>query len=127
MENKNLFIQKTSIERFIFAIENKMYVKAHELLEDDWREYKNIYRQTNIEKFRTQAKAVQGLINGATALALYFEKKRPNSYKKIWKVFEKHAPLLDEINLENMNKYYEAKDTLLKINKTIPKDIRSNN
>ncbi len=115
----NIFTQETSIERFIYAIENNMFVQAHELLEDDWRNYKNIYKQTDNEIYWIKAKAVQGLINGATALALYFDKKRPHSYEKIWKVFEKYEPLLKESSLENLEKYFYARDLLIKINSTI--------
>ncbi len=119
MYDKSIFIQKTSIDRFIFAVENGMYVQAHELLEDDWREYKKIWKDTQDEEYRKKAKAVQGLINGATALALFFIKKRPHSYKKIWEVFEKYKALLDCIELNEKQKYYEARDLLIKINKTI--------
>lgn len=119
MVNKKIFNQETSIERFIYAIENRMFVEAHELLEDDWREYKKIYKETNHDSYRIKAKAVQGLINGATALALYFDKKRPLSYEKIWAVFEKYKPLLDEVDLPNLEKYHKAKEILIKINNTI--------
>lgn len=119
MKDKNLFTQKTSIKRFIFAIENRMFVKAHELLEDDWREYKKIYKQTNNESYKIKAKAVQGLINGATALALYFDKKRPNSYIKVWKVFKKYQSLIKISNLENLDDYLKAKNILYSINNSI--------
>lgn len=119
MIDKTVFVQETSIDRFIYAVENAMYTQAHELLEDDWREYKNIWRETQNEIFWKKAKAVQGLINGATALALYYDKKRPHSYEKIWKVFEKYKPLLEEIDLPQMNKYFMARDLLIKINKNI--------
>ena len=36
----SIFNQETAIDRFIFAIENEYYAEAHELLEDDWRDYK---------------------------------------------------------------------------------------
>ena len=36
----SIFTQKTSIDRFLFAVENGYYVEAHELLEDDWNMYK---------------------------------------------------------------------------------------
>lgn len=114
-----IFNQKTSIDRFIFALENSMFVEAHELLEDDWREYKKIFKETNNESYKIKAKAVQGLINGATALALYFDKNRPESYKKIWIVFEKYKSLLNEIDIPNIEKYHVAKELLIKINEII--------
>lgn len=114
-----IFNQETSIDKFIFALENSMFVEAHELLEDDWREYKKIFKETNDESYKIKAKAVQGLINGATALALYFDKKRPESYKKIWAVFEKYKSLLNEIDIPNIEKYHVAKELLININEII--------
>ena len=71
----NIFNQKTAIDRFIFAVENGYYVEAHELLEDDWNFYK---KQGELNK----ALVLKGLINGATALALYHIKKDQRVIKK---------------------------------------------
>ena len=89
-----IFNQKTAIDRFLFAIENGYFVEAHELLEDDWNVYK---KQGQKEK----ALVLKGLINGATALALFFIKKKPERYNKVWPAFLKYIPLLDDIELEN--------------------------
>ena len=104
----NIFNQKTAIDRFIFAVENGFYVEAHELLEDDWNFYK---KQGEVNK----ALVLKGLINGATALALYHIKKRPESYKKVWLAFEKYTPLLDDVDFEEKEKYYKVKDLLIKL------------
>jgi hypothetical protein len=104
-----IFNQKIAIDRFIFAIENGYFVEAHELLEDDW----NLYKK---QGQREKALVLKGLINGATALALFYIKKKPEGYKKVWPVFLKYIPLLDEIELENKEKFYKAKDLLIKIN-----------
>ena len=104
----NIFNQKTAIDRFIFAVENGFYVEAHELLEDDWNFYK---KQEELNK----ALVLKGLINGATALALYHIKKRPESYKKVWPAFEKYVPLLDAVDFEEKEKYYKVKDLLIKL------------
>ncbi|MDD3055616.1 MAG: DUF309 domain-containing protein [Aliarcobacter sp.] len=108
----NIFNQKTAIDRFIFAVENGYYVEAHELLEDDWNFYK---KQGELNK----ALVLKGLINGATALALYHIKKRPESYKKVWPVFEKYVPLLDNMDFEEKEKYYKVKDLLIKLSKYV--------
>ena len=104
----NIFNQKTAIDRFIFAVENGYYVEAHELLEDDWNFYK---KQGELNK----ALVLKGLINGATALALFHIKKRPESYKKVWPAFEKYVPLLDNVDFEEKEKYYKVKDLLIKL------------
>ena len=106
--NYAIFSQKTAIDRFLFAIENGYFVEAHELLEDDWNMYK---KQGQKEK----ALVLKGLINGATALALYHIKKKPEGYKKVWIAFEKYLPLLDVVDFEEKEKYYKAKDLLTKL------------
>ena len=108
----NFFNQKTAIDRFIFAVENGFYVEAHELLEDDWNLYK---KQGEKEK----ALVLKGLINGATALALYHIKKRPESYKKVWPAFEKYVPLLDVVDFEEKEKYYYIKNRLIELSKKV--------
>ncbi len=107
-----IFKQKTAIDRFIFAIQNGYYVQAHELLEDDWNKYKK-------QGLKNKALVLKGLINGATALALYHIKKRPNGYKKVWPAFEKYVPLLDDVDFEEKDKYYKAKNILIDLNSKI--------
>lgn len=112
MYDKTLFFQDSAIKRFIYALEEGLYVEAHELLEEDWKVYKK-----NEEK--DKAKALKGLINGATALALYFIKNRPEGYKKVWPVFEKYKDLLELMEKEEINNFYKARDLLIEINSTI--------
>lgn len=102
------------IEEFIKIVKEEKFVQAHEILEDDWR----FYRKKGL---KAEEKAIQGLINGATALALFFTKNRPASYEKVWKVFEKYEHYIDEANLENIEKFHEAKELLQKINEKIKK------
>ena len=109
MYDESKFTQELAIDRFIYAVENNFFVEAHELLEDDW----NLYKKQGEKK---KALALKGLINGATALALYFEKKRPNGYLKVWPVFYKYLPLLDEVDLENKERFYFAKELLISKN-----------
>ena len=110
----NIFKQETAIDKFIFAIENGYFVEAHELLEDDW----NLYKK---QGQKNKALVLKGLINGATALALYHIKKRPAGYQKVWPVFLKYLPLLDDIEIEDKNKFYEAKNLLIEKNSFIVK------
>jgi predicted metal-dependent hydrolase len=98
-----------SIEEFISAVSQEKFVEAHELLEEEWKYYKRIEQ-------KSKAKAVQGLINGATALALY-KKNRPDAYVRIWKVFKKYKILIEE--LDNSEKYHEASLLLELKNKSI--------
>lgn len=112
MYDKTIFTQSSAIRRFIYALENKLFIEAHELLEHDWKQYKKSGE-------KAKAKALQGLINGATALALYYTKNKPEGYKKVWPVFEKYKHLLDIVELEEKEKFHEAKDLLILINNNI--------
>ncbi|MBU0923767.1 DUF309 domain-containing protein [bacterium] len=108
----SIFNQKTAIDRFLYAIENDYFVEAHELLEDDW----NLYKK---QGQKNKALMLKGLINGATALALFFIKKRPAAYKKVWPAFLKYIPLLDGLEIEDKDKFYKAKEILLNINNKV--------
>jgi hypothetical protein len=108
----NIFNQKTAIDRFIFAVENGYYVEAHELLEDDWNFYKK-------QGQKNKALVLKALINGATALALYFIKRKPDGYKKVWPVLFKYIDLLDDIEIDDKEKFYKAKQLLISINSKI--------
>lgn len=112
MYDKSVFTQSKAINRFIYAIEQELYVEAHELLEEDWKKYKKSGQ-------KDKAKALQGLINGATALALFYTKNRPEAYKKVWPVFEKYSHLLNTVDLEDIEKFRKAKDILIRINNNI--------
>lgn len=107
-----IFNQRTAIDRFLFAIENNYFVEAHELLEDDWNKYKK-------QGQREKALVLKGLINGATALALFHIKKKPKSYEKVWPTFLKYIPLLDSIEIEEKEKFYKAKKILEDLNNKI--------
>jgi len=112
MYDKTKFTQLLAIDRFIYAVENNFFVEAHELLEDDWNMYKKLGE-------KDKALVLKGLINGATALALYFEKNRPSGYQKVWPVFNKYMPLLDKVSLENKNRFYDAKKLLIMKNTSV--------
>ncbi|MEA3512176.1 MAG: DUF309 domain-containing protein [Campylobacterota bacterium] len=82
---------------FINMINEKKYAASHEILEPLWLKLK---KEKNIK----EAKLIQGIINGAVSLALYYEKNRIEPANRIWKVFEKYIYLVDELDLE-YNKY----------------------
>ena len=62
---------------------------------------------------------MESLINGATALALYFKKNKKAGYEKVWPVFHKYLPLLEEVELEDKDRFYFARDLLIKKNKLV--------
>lgn len=90
------------IDRFIEAVRDERFVEAHEILEESWKELKKIDK--------TEANLQKGLINGATAIALYLKGKTEPS-KRVWETFEKYRDLL-ELNFQDSDKYRVAQKVL---------------
>lgn len=88
------------IDEFISLILNKQFVEAHEVLEHDWKELKKAGQ-------KDKAKFIQGLINGTTAIALFY-KGREAAFIKVWATFQKYTPLIDIIELDEKEKYIKA-------------------
>lgn len=102
----------SDIDKFILAIKNEEFIQAHELLENQWKEYKK-------QGLKTKAKYIQALINGATALALYKIKNRPQAYIRVWSVFTRNKDLILDIELDEKEKFIEASKILEQKNKKI--------
>lgn len=101
----------SAIQTFITMVQNEEFAPAHEILEHDWKEYK---RQGEVQK----AKALQGLINGTTALALY-KMGKVEGYKKVWETFLKYHTLLDTLELDEKDYFLEARALLFKKNEEV--------
>lgn len=96
---------KSDIDGFIKLVKEADYVEAHEVLEHDWKELKKQGR-------KAEAKYLQALINGATALALFYIKKRPEPGQRVWEVYERNKYLFDELELFEAEKYQEVMKVL---------------
>lgn len=105
----------SAIQTFITMVQNEEFAPAHEILEHDWKEYK---KQGQLQK----AKALQGLINGTTALAL-FKKGKPEGYKKVWDTFLKYHTLLDTLELDEKDYFLKARELLFKKNEEVTRLI----
>ena len=92
------------IDEFISLILDKQFVEAHEVLEHDWKELKKAGE-------KDKAKFIQGLINGTTAIALFY-KGREAAFLKVWSTFQKYKHLLDIIELDEKEKYIKAMNIL---------------
>jgi len=92
---------KSDIDGFIKLVQEADYVEAHEVLEHDWKELKK-------EGRKAEAKYLQALINGATALALFYIKKRPEPGQRVWMVYERNKHLFDELELFEREKYQKV-------------------
>lgn len=104
-----------AIKEFINMVQNEEFAPAHEVLEHDWKAFKK-------EEKKEHAKALQGLINGTTALALY-KKGRVEAYKKVWETFLKYQHLIDKIDIDKKELYFEARKLLYDKNQLIVKNI----
>lgn len=76
------------------------FVEAHEVLEEDWRVLKK-------EGRKEEAKFLQTLINGATAIALWI-KNRPEPSLRVWDFFQRNKHLISTINESQREKYIFA-------------------
>jgi len=73
------------------------FLEAHEVLEEDWKNLKK-------EGKKEEAKFLQALINGATAIALWV-KKRPEPSYRVWEFFQKNKHLLSTVEEKEQGKY----------------------
>jgi hypothetical protein len=107
-----------AIQEFIRMVQNEAFAPAHEVLESDWLAYKKEYKTTHQKTTYKKAKAIQGLINGTTALALH-KKQKIQGYKKVWATFLKYETLLDEITLPQHHYFLQARQLLFEKNKEV--------
>lgn len=79
---------------------NNHFVEAHEVLEEDWKRLKK-------EGKKEEAKFLQALINGATAIAL-FVKNRLEPSERVWDFFQRNKHFISTIKEDERGKYYFA-------------------
>jgi len=91
------------LDRFIKAIEDDRFIEAHEILEESWKELK----KSDI----TEANYQKGLINGATAIALYKKGKKKQAVR-VWETFEKYRGLIEDSNFADTERYKIAEKIL---------------
>lgn len=93
------------LKEFLKVVNNNKFVEGHEVLEDKWKEWKNIPAQ------REESFILKGLINGSTALALKVMKREKPS-QQVWDTFKKYEPLIETIDSEHTPLYKEAQKLL---------------
>ncbi len=91
------------IDRFITALKSDKFIEAHEILEKSWKELK----KSNLDEANLQ----KGLINGATAIALY-KKDKKEAALKVWKTFEKYRNLIEIVHSKHSDKYKMCEEIL---------------
>ena len=77
-------------EKFIDVVQHEAFIEAHEVLEDTWRAWKAE------PALREESFILKGLINGATALALFRLGKTSGAHR-VWSTYEKYRPRINTI------------------------------
>ncbi len=90
---------------FLEIVEKENFAKAHEVLEEVWKKWKQIPSK------KEESYILKGLINGATALAL-IRLGRKEGAMRVWKVYEKYAPLVDKTASSHTALYKRAQKLL---------------
>lgn len=93
------------LEIFIKVVSNDEFAEGHEVIEDQWRVWKNIPEN------REESFILKGLINGSTALALKVM-GRDAPANQVWETFEKYSPLIDSVDSQYTPMYKEARELL---------------
>jgi len=94
------------LELFMRVVAEEDFVQGHEVLEDKWREWKNIPHK------KEESFILKGLINGSTALALE-RLGRHESALRVWGTFEKYRPYILSVESPYTKDYQEAEALLV--------------
>lgn len=90
------------LEIFIENLNNERFAEAHEVMEQQWKEYK--------KQAHPLTKLLKGYINGATAFELVRRDKMEGAIR-LWEVYEKYLSLLQE-GIEEHALFVEADGVL---------------
>lgn len=93
------------LEKFLHVVKEEDFVEGHEVIEDRWREWKNI------PELREESFILKGLINGSTALALK-RMGRDKPANMVWDTYLKYEPLIDTIQSKDTKLYKKARELL---------------
>lgn len=93
------------LQTFIDVVEKEAFVEAHEVLEEQWKLWKNDPMK------RDESYILKGLINGATALAL-IKLGREESARRVWETYEKYRPLIHTVTSIYTPFYFQAQTLL---------------
>jgi predicted metal-dependent hydrolase len=84
------------LEIFLQDIDDRNYFKAHEVLEETWRQMKVMDKKRSY--------IYKAFINAAVSFELYRRGRAAQSLK-IWKIYEKYRPLIEEMDRESRERY----------------------
>ncbi|MGA1931340.1 DUF309 domain-containing protein [Arcobacter sp. YIC-464] len=96
-----------NLDEIINIINKNDFVKAHDMLEDLWREYKN-EKDTREESFILKA-----FVNGVVCIELYKMNREQHSFN-VWDTYKKYEYLIDKLQTVNSSKYKEIQKLIYK-------------
>lgn len=95
------------LNEIIKIIEKNEFVKAHDLFEELWREYKND-KDTREESFILKA-----FVNASVCIELY-KMNRVEHSVNVWNTFKKYEHLIDELESINSSSYKQIQKLIYK-------------
>jgi len=98
---------KKELKKIFLLVDKNYFLIAHNKTEDLWREYKND-KTTRDESFILKA-----FVN-AFAFFELISMQRYEHANKIWQVFKKYEPLIDELNSVNKIEYKQIQELIYK-------------
>jgi hypothetical protein len=101
-------------DKFIQMIKDEQYADAHVVLEHSWKELKKIDR--------SHSNILKGFINGATSFEIKRRGKPIESALRIWSVYLKYKPLIEQLDTKYTKKYMQCCEIL---EETYKKEFKS--
>ncbi|MBU3013570.1 DUF309 domain-containing protein [Poseidonibacter lekithochrous] len=98
---------KKELDEIILLINKNYFLIAHDKTEDLWREYKNN------KNTRTESFILKAFVN-AFAFFELISMQRYEHADKIWQLFKKYEPLIDELNSINILEYKNIQELIYK-------------
>lgn len=98
---------KEQLQEIITLVEKANFVKAHDELEELWREYKND------ETTREESFILKAFTNAVVVFELIKMNRQEHS-KNVWNTYKKYEYLIDELDSINKEQYIKLKELVYK-------------
>lgn len=86
------------LSKVISLLKQNQYIKAHDLCEEIWRDYKND------SKTREESFILKAFVNGIACLEL-LKMNRITHSENVWKTYLKYIDLIDKLDTKNKEQY----------------------
>lgn len=89
---------KDELNGVISFLQNKQFIKAHDLCEELWRKYKND------DKTREESFILKAFVNGIAAIEL-LNMNRITHSQNVWITYNKYIDLINKLDTQNKEQY----------------------